>query len=115
MPGRCGCSPATAPPADEVYGNAGDFRTGLEDLGIGYVLAVSCSTTINVGPARIRADALARALDDECWQIRSAGPGSKGQRLYQWAYLHLDEPPRAAGSVTCVDAVDEMLASSPTS
>jgi hypothetical protein len=24
-------------------------------------------------------------------QVRSAGPGSKGRRLYQWAYLHLDE------------------------
>jgi SRSO17 transposase len=78
--------------ADEVYGNAGDFRAGLEDLGLGYVLAVSCSTTIDIGPARIRADVLARALADDCWQIRSAGPGSKGQRLYQWAYLHIDEP-----------------------
>ena len=78
--------------ADEVYGNAGDFRAGLEDLDLGYVLAVSCSTTIGVGPARIRADALARALSDDCWQVRSAGPGSKGLRLYQWAYLHLDEP-----------------------
>jgi SRSO17 transposase len=71
--------------ADEVYGNAGDFRIGLEDLGLGYVLAVSCSTTIDVGPARIRADALARALADDSWQVRSAGPGSKGLRLYQWA------------------------------
>ena len=78
--------------ADEVYGNAGDFRAGLEDLGLGYVLAVSCSTTIDIGPARIRADALARELDGDCWQVRSAGPGSKGLRLYQWAYLHLDQP-----------------------
>jgi SRSO17 transposase len=78
--------------ADEVYGNAGDFRAGLEDLGLGYVLAVSCSTTIDIGPARVRADALVRALDDDCWQVRSAGPGSKGLRLYQWAYLHIDDP-----------------------
>jgi SRSO17 transposase len=78
--------------ADEVYGNAGEFRAGLEELGLGYVLAVSCSTLIDVGPARIRADVLARELTGEGWQIRSAGPGSKGLRLYQWAYLHLDEP-----------------------
>jgi SRSO17 transposase len=78
--------------ADEVYGNAGDFRTGLEDLGIGYVAAVSRSTTIGVGPARIRADELARTLSGDCWQVRSAGPGSKGRRLYQWAYLHLNDP-----------------------
>jgi SRSO17 transposase len=78
--------------ADEVYGNAGEFRAGLEELGLGYALAVSCSTTIPVGPARVRGNELARVLDDDCWQARSAGPGSKGLRLYQWAYLHLDEP-----------------------
>lgn len=83
--------------ADEVYGNAGDFRAGLEDLGLGYVLAVSCSTTIDIGPARVRADVLARALDDNCWQMRSAGPGSKGLRLYQWAYLRLDAPALTRG------------------
>jgi SRSO17 transposase len=83
--------------ADEVYGNAGDFRAGLEDLGLGYVLAVSCSTTIDIGPARVRADVLAAALADDCWQIRSAGPGSKGLRLYQWAYLHIDEPAPTRG------------------
>jgi hypothetical protein len=43
--------------ADEVYGNDSYLRVALEDLGVGYVLAVSC------------------------WQIRSAWAGAKGQRL----------------------------------
>jgi SRSO17 transposase len=51
--------------ADEVYGNVGDFRAGLEDLGLGYVLAVSCSTTIDIRPARVRARVLARALAED--------------------------------------------------
>lgn len=82
---------------DEVYGNDPDLRAGLEDLGIGYVLAVSCSTRMAVGPARVRADELAGALDRESWQIRSAGNGAKGRRLYQWAYLHDQETSAAGG------------------
>ncbi|MGW3747324.1 IS701 family transposase [Streptomyces sp. NPDC005146] len=83
--------------ADEVYGNNSHLRDALEDLGVGYVLAVSCSTRVAVGPASIRADALARALSPECWQIRSAGAGAKGQRWYQWAYMHLQETSPAGG------------------
>ena len=86
--------------ADEVYGNGVHFRTGLEDLGLGYVLAVSCATTIDIGPARIRADALAGALAEDCWRVRSTGPRSKGLRLYQWAYLHIDEPAAAQSAAT---------------
>ncbi|MFP3992781.1 transposase [Streptomyces sp. E11-3] len=83
--------------ADEVYGNDSHLRDALEDLGVGYVLAVSCSTRVAVGPASIRADALARALSPECGQIRSAGAGAKGQRWYQWAYMHLQETSPAGG------------------
>jgi hypothetical protein len=46
------------------------------------------------------ADALARALSDDCWQVRSAGPGSKGLRLYQWAYLHLDDSAARSATVS---------------
>lgn len=80
--------------ADEVYGNDGQFRDGLEQLGVGYVLAASRSMRVAVGPASVRADVLAAALPELCWQVRSAGAGAKGPRWYQWAYLHLqDESP----------------------
>lgn len=76
---------------DEVYGNDPDLRDGLEPLGLGYVLVVSRSLRVDIGPASISADALAVALPDASWQIRSAGAGARGPRWYRWAYLHLQE------------------------
>jgi SRSO17 transposase len=67
---------------DEVYGNDPALREGLERLGIGYVLAVSCSTRMPIGRVQVRADTLVTALSPQSWQIRSAGAGAKGPRLY---------------------------------
>jgi len=75
---------------DEVYGNDPVLRGALEQRGLSYVLAVARSAPITIGPAKLRADALVAALRNGCWQLRSAGPGAKGQRWYQWAYLHLE-------------------------
>jgi hypothetical protein len=75
--------------ADEVYGNAPVLREALEAKGVGYVLAVSCSMRVLVGPARLRADVLA----DRCRRRpgRTArpvtarrGPGSVGGRISTW-------------------------------
>jgi len=80
--------------ADEVYGNDSKLRAGLEEQSLGYVLAVSCSHVISTGAGRFRADELARMFPALSWQVRSAGRGSKGPRLYSWAVTQIidDEP-----------------------
>jgi SRSO17 transposase len=75
--------------ADEAYGNSSIFRARLRNLRLGYVLAVSCDHQVPLdgGKTRRRADRVAAALPTTAWQRRSAGPGSKGPRLYDWAWL----------------------------
>lgn len=77
--------------ADEAYGDNPELRRELEDRGLSYVMAVSCDTQISVPKGRIRADELAATLPASGWQIRSAGQGSKGERLYAWAYTRLND------------------------
>ena len=81
--------PARWVAADEAYGNTAAFRARLRDLGLGYVLAISCNHLVPVdgGKARLRADRIAAGLPDSAWQRRSAGAGSKGPRYYDWAWL----------------------------
>ena len=74
---------------DEVYGNDPALRAGLQDRRIGYVLAVSCDHRIPTNCGPVRADSVARGLPPVSWQRLSAGAGSKGQRMYSWAYLSL--------------------------
>ncbi|GIG93031.1 IS701 family transposase [Plantactinospora endophytica] len=75
--------------ADEAYGNSSVFRAHLREHGLGYVLAVSRSHLIPLdgGKTRVRADQVAADLPDSAWQRRSAGAGSKGPRVYDWAWL----------------------------
>jgi len=78
---------------DEVYGGNGKLRIRLESAQIRYVLAVSCDHRIPAGAGRtIRADALARRLPRHAWQRLSAGPGAKGQRYYDWAWITISHP-----------------------
>jgi SRSO17 transposase len=53
------------------------------------VLAVSCDHLVPLdgGKTRRRADHIAADLPATAWQRRSAGAGSKGERLYDWARL----------------------------
>lgn len=74
---------------DEVYGNNPALRAGLRQRGVGYVLAVSCDHRIPTNGGPVRADSVARGLPPGCWQRLSAGVGSKGHRMYSWAYLQL--------------------------
>jgi SRSO17 transposase len=77
--------------ADEAYGDNGPLRDWLEDSAIGYVVAVACDTRVRAGAGRrIRADALARRIPARGWQRLSCGPGSKGERLYDWALADAD-------------------------
>jgi SRSO17 transposase len=72
--------------ADEAYGDNGKLREWLEENTISYVVAVACDHRIPAGTGRtIRADRLAAKVPARGWQQMSCGPGSKGERLYDWA------------------------------
>lgn len=72
--------------ADEAYGDNGKLREWLEDSTIGYVVAVARDTLVPAGTGRtIRAERLAARVPGRGWQRMSCGPGSKGERLYDWA------------------------------
>lgn len=72
--------------ADEAYGDNGPLREWLEDAKVAYVVAVSCDHRVPAGAGRtIRADTLAAAIGSGGWARMSAGPGSKGERIYDWA------------------------------
>lgn len=70
--------------ADEAYGDNPGLRTWLEDHDLNYVMAVSCDATFTTPTGPARADELAALAPRKGWQRLSAGPGSKGQRLYDW-------------------------------
>ena len=81
--------PAAWVAADEAYGDNGVFRAKVAKLGLGYVLAVSCTHRIPAFPGgkrRLRADHIAVALPRASWHRISAGTGSKGPRWYDWAW-----------------------------
>lgn len=75
--------------ADEAYGDNPGPRTDLEDRGLNYVMAVSCDTQIPTPKGKIRADILAKQIPRRGWQTLSAGNGSKGERVYHWAYTSI--------------------------
>ena len=81
--------PAAWIAGDEVYGDASDLRRWLEARGAAFVLAVSCSHRLwHDGQQRQAADLVA-TLPEAAWVTLSAGDGSKGDRLYAWAWVRL--------------------------
>jgi SRSO17 transposase len=78
--------------ADTVYGT-GEVEMALRHAGRGYVLGVSATSQFNSWgtkpPVAGTAAKIAAALDPSAWHRLSAGAGSKGERLFEWAYLEL--------------------------
>jgi SRSO17 transposase len=78
--------------ADSVYG-VGEIETALRRAGKGYVLGVNGTHPFNSWtgkpPVAGTAEGIARALPASAWARLSAGEGTKGARLYDWAYLEL--------------------------
>ncbi|MER7584364.1 IS701 family transposase [Kitasatospora sp. NPDC097691] len=76
---------------DEAYGHDPGLRAALEVREVGYVLAISCATRvrINQGRTAVRADEVAGRLPASAWHRQSAGPGAKGPRYYDWAWVHI--------------------------
>ncbi|NJD24688.1 MAG: IS701 family transposase [Betaproteobacteria bacterium] len=78
--------------ADTVYG-VGDIEMALRRAGKGYVLGVKSNDTFSswgkpnavAGTAKEIADCLPLSA----WKRLSAGSGTKGERLHDWAYLDL--------------------------
>jgi len=75
--------------ADSVYGDDGQFRKLLEDHLCSYVVTVACSHLIWYGIEQVRVDAFAATLPPQDWQRLSCGTGSKGERVYDWAFVAL--------------------------
>jgi SRSO17 transposase len=94
--------PAAWVTGDTVYGGNGPLRTWLEGQRQPYVLAIAANdgvdlptsgrTCMHVLPKEIAE----YALDPHEWRRLAAGDGSKGARLYDWAFVRL-APPAAAG------------------
>jgi hypothetical protein len=63
------------------------LRTWLGEHGLDYVMAVSCDDRFATPRGPVRADGLAASAPRKGRQRLSAGPGGKGQRLYDWLLL----------------------------
>lgn len=79
--------------ADAVYGRDPDLRQECQARGIGYALGVPCSYRIRLASGiLLRADDALKLLTPVAWQLRSCGPGSKGDRRAAWAWIGTDSP-----------------------
>jgi SRSO17 transposase len=78
--------------ADSIYG-VGEMEMALRRAGKGYVLGVNATQPFNswIGEPAVAgtAEEIARGLEPAAWRRLSAGEGTKGPRLYDWAYLEL--------------------------
>jgi SRSO17 transposase len=78
--------------ADTVYG-VGDIEMTLRRAGKGYVLGVASSHHFGSWgdrpPVAGTAEEIAKGLDASAWKRLSAGEGTKGPRLHDWAYCEL--------------------------
>lgn len=75
---------------DEAYGDNTRLRERCRSRGLSHVFAVSCDHPLVLAGGKTRADAAFAALESEAWQRYSCGRGAKGQRFYDWAWIHLD-------------------------
>jgi SRSO17 transposase len=78
--------------ADSVYGT-GEIETALRKAGKGYVLGVAANHVFHSWGKKqmVRGSAakIAQNFPNSAWRRLSAGDGTKGERLHDWAYLEL--------------------------
>jgi SRSO17 transposase len=84
---------------DTVYGYD-DLRLFLEEQQKNYVLAVPETHMVWVQGRQQPVGLLAALLPTEAWGVLSAGEGSKGARLYEWAWLQLPAETEGVGERT---------------
>src|SRR6266446_4161047 len=75
---------------DTVYGYD-ELRIFLEEQQKNYVVAVPETHPVWVAGQHQPIGYVAALLPPEAWAVLSAGEGSKGERLYEWAWLQLPE------------------------
>jgi SRSO17 transposase len=75
--------------ADTVYGMSRGLRGWLEKRQRSYVLAVTASKGVYHEGRQRQVRKVAQGLPKESWMRASAGMGSKGERLYDWACVAL--------------------------
>jgi SRSO17 transposase len=77
---------------DTVYG-VGRIEMQLRRAGKGYVLGAHATDRFSswIGKSTVAgtAEQIAKALPSKAWRRLSVGDGTKGPRLYDWAYLEL--------------------------
>jgi SRSO17 transposase len=75
--------------ADEVYGRDPALRHRLESQRQAYGLVIPCDHPLKLGLGMVPRPVatIAAAWKPTMWQRLSCGEGSKGPRLYDWAYL----------------------------
>jgi SRSO17 transposase len=77
---------------DAVYGSDSHLRGWLEGREISYVLAVTSQYRVFYEGARRWVSEIGELLPKEAWKRHSAGAGTKGERLCDWALSPLGEP-----------------------
>ena len=81
---------------DTIYGSD-ELRTWLEAASQPYVLAVAETHPVWMAGRAQPVGLVAALLPEEAWTPLSAGEGSQGPRLYEWAWLEVDMEPGARG------------------
>ncbi|GGL90227.1 hypothetical protein GCM10010840_30340 [Deinococcus aerolatus] len=96
-----GCVNAAWVTGDSVY-SAYNVRAFLEQRQQPYVLAVASNPHVWVwdpmGPRQAHVADIAAQFEPHQWQTLSAGSGSKGERLFDWAWVSVTELMGPAGT-----------------
>jgi SRSO17 transposase len=87
--------PATWVVGDTVYGYD-EMRSWVENQGRNHVLAVPETHLIGISGQPQPVGLVAALLPADAWVVLSAGEGSQGPRLYEWAWLELATEREAA-------------------
>jgi SRSO17 transposase len=82
---------------DTVYGYE-ELRLWLDEQQKNDVLAVPETHLVWVAGQHQPIGYVAALLPPEAWTVLSAGQGSKGERLYEWAWMQLPEQSEAGGT-----------------
>jgi SRSO17 transposase len=77
--------------ADSLYGRGQRFRRWLEKHERAYVVGILPAQVVADQGRRQRATAVAASLPAAAWVRRSAGEGSQGPRIHDWACVRLSE------------------------
>ena len=79
-------------PGDSVYGESSDLIVNLQHRQQPYVLGVTRKHYVFVDGEQKRVSNIIQSLlDNGQWQTLSSGTGTKGERLYQWLKVAIDD------------------------